>query len=358
MAGLAGLIVLGLFLDGWNHINLQAGRLGSFFTPWHGLLYFGFAASTWWVLANNRHLLGAPTARPQFHVYGGRPLRFPFALFGVGVAVVGMAGDACWHTLFGPETGTARVIAPFHLLLFSGAALVLGAPLRSGWYNDEHYPRTVRLVRFAPVLGSITLLTAAIAFMFQWFDAFMEWEPALAVGRASPALADPAVRNAVEAASAARVVVTSIILMAPLLVLLRRWRLPFGSATVLFGAVAALMASLTEFRLGWTVLGAVVGGVAADVLIAALRPGPGRVLQHRLVAGIVPAATWTAYFGALRWGDHLAWPFDLWSGTVGLTVVTSVALSFLVIRRGPPVVWGDLAGASITSKQTATAVRS
>src|SRR5438128_1751048 len=35
------LMVFGLFLDGWNHINLQDGRLGPFLTPWHGILYAG-----------------------------------------------------------------------------------------------------------------------------------------------------------------------------------------------------------------------------------------------------------------------------------------------------------------------------
>ena len=39
---LATTLVAGLFLDGWNHINLQNGALGSFFTVWHALLYTGF----------------------------------------------------------------------------------------------------------------------------------------------------------------------------------------------------------------------------------------------------------------------------------------------------------------------------
>ena len=39
------LLVAGLFLDGWNHINLQNGALGSFFTIWHALLYAGFNAT-------------------------------------------------------------------------------------------------------------------------------------------------------------------------------------------------------------------------------------------------------------------------------------------------------------------------
>src|SRR3546814_9388797 len=35
-------MVVGLFLDGWAHDNAKPE---SFFTPWHGVLYSGFAAS-------------------------------------------------------------------------------------------------------------------------------------------------------------------------------------------------------------------------------------------------------------------------------------------------------------------------
>ncbi len=339
---LAAAVVVGLFLDGWNHINLQKGRLGSFFTPWHGLLYAGFTATACWVLYRNRHLLGGVVEpRPQYHVYAGRPFRYPFALLGIAVATVGMLGDACWHTAFGEEVGTARVIAPFHLVLFSGAALLLAAPLRSGWHAPAVYPRDISFRRFLPVLVSVSLLTAAIAFMFQWFDAFMDWEPAVGVGHLPAALAgDEAVRNAVEAGGVGRVLMTNLVLMAPILVLLRRWRLPFGTVTAVFTTTAALMASLTEYRLGWTVGAAVVGGVLGDVLIARLAPGPDRVLAHRLVAGLLPVALWVPYFLLLRGPEHEAWPFDLWLGAVGLCVVTSVATSFLVIRQAAPAVWG------------------
>src|SRR5688500_828822 len=36
-------ILVGLFLDGWFHIHRPDGE--SFFTPWHGVLYSGVAAT-------------------------------------------------------------------------------------------------------------------------------------------------------------------------------------------------------------------------------------------------------------------------------------------------------------------------
>src|SRR4051794_1711977 len=58
-AVLATTLVGGLFLDGWNHINLQNGALGSFFTIWHALLYAGFSATAGWVISRNAHLYTA-----------------------------------------------------------------------------------------------------------------------------------------------------------------------------------------------------------------------------------------------------------------------------------------------------------
>src|ERR671934_1151255 len=69
---LATSLVFGLFLDGWNHINLQNGALGSFFTIWHALLYAGFTATTAWVITRNPHLYSTSN-RPKgyFHTVSG-----------------------------------------------------------------------------------------------------------------------------------------------------------------------------------------------------------------------------------------------------------------------------------------------
>jgi len=110
---LASALVAGLFLDGWNHINLQNGTLGSFFTVWHALLYAGFSATALWVVTRNPHLYtrGA-RPRPYLHPILGIPLRYPLAITGLAIATIGLFGDVAWHTAFGEERGVARVIAP------------------------------------------------------------------------------------------------------------------------------------------------------------------------------------------------------------------------------------------------------
>lgn len=327
-------LVLGLFIDGWNHINLQDGALGSFFTPWHALLYAGFAATAGWVCTRNAHLYVPDRhARPEFHRLLGIPLRYPFAVAGLAIATVGLLGDIAWHTAFGEETGVARVIAPFHLMLFSGAALLIAAPLRSAWHAPDTYPARLTLRQMAPPLLSLTLVTATVAFMFQWLSAFVDWAPSLQLGRVPAAFAaNEEIHGTVEFAGAARVLVTNVVLIAPVLAVLRRWRLPFGSVALMWTAVALLMSALTEFDLWAAVLAAALGGLAADGVIRLMRgpddPEHDRGL-FRVLGAVAPVVLWTAYFLLLQAVHAVAWPTDLWIGTVVLTAVTGVALSFV-----------------------------
>jgi hypothetical protein len=337
-AMLATTLVFGLFLDGWNHINLQNGTLGGFFTIWHALLYAGFTATAVWVTTRNPHLYRRGEPQPFHHLLLGMPLRYPLAMAGLGLAAIGLFGDIGWHSAFGEESGVARVIAPFHLFLFAGAAALVAAPLRSAWYAPAYYPRVLSLRTIAPPLLSLTLVTAIAAFMFQWLSALVDWTPSIQIGRVPAGLrGNERVEGTVEFAGVARILVTNLVLMAPVLLALRRWLLPFGSVTLLFTGVGALMSALTEFDLYGAVVAALVGGLVCDALIRLLRPSADRTLGVRIVAGVTPLVLWTAYFLLLRGLHDIKWPFDLWLATVGLSTVVSVLLSFVVVMPSEPV---------------------
>lgn len=335
---LATLLVAGLFLDGWNHINLQNGALGGFFTVWHGLLYLGFNATALWVVTRNPHLY-TRSAKPAayLHPLVGIPLRYPLAIGGLALATVGLFGDIGWHTAFGEETGVARVIAPFHLLLFAGAAGLVSAPLRSGWYAPRFYPARTSFRTNLPPLISLTLVTCVAAFMFQWLNAFLDWTPSVSIGRIPLDLArDERIRATVEFAGAARVLVTNLILLAPLLLALRRWHLPFGSATVLFVGVSFAMSSLTSFDLGATVFAALVGGLVADAIINAYQPHPEHTRGYRVMAAVTPLALWSTYFLILHLVYGIQWPLDLWLGTTGVAAFSGLMLSYVAIAPVVP----------------------
>jgi hypothetical protein len=337
-AALATLLILGLFLDGWNHINLQEGKLGGFFTIWHGLLYLGFSSTALWVITRNpqlyqRGVAPGPDARPLM----GIPLRYPLAVAGIGLATVGLLGDLVWHEVFGEEEGVARVIGPFHVLLFAGAGLLITGPFRSAWHDATAYPSVPSLRTMLPPLLSLTLITAMGLFLFQWLTVFNAWEPALETDLV-PAGASPSegVEETVELAGVARVITTNLILMAALLLALRRWRLPFGSASLLFTGSALLMATLTELREGWTVLAALAAGLAADFLVQQLRLSPRRPATYRVVAAAVPLVLWGAYFATLALAYDVVWPRDLALGSIALSSLCGVLVSVLVLPPALP----------------------
>jgi hypothetical protein len=340
---LATTLVAGLFLDGWNHINLQNGALGSFWTIWHALLYAGFNVTALWVVTRNPHLYtkGMKPA-PYMHPLLGLRLRYPLAILGLGLAAIGLFGDIAWHTAFGEETGVARVIAPFHLFLFAGAAGLASASLRSGWYAPQFYPRESSFRTVFPALLSLTLVTCVAAFMFQWLDGFLDWTPSVVIGRIPADLAsDPRIRGTVEFAGAARVLMTNLILLSGLLLGLRRWHLPFGSATFLFVGVSFAMSALSSFDLGATVFAALVGGLVADLIVDWYVPDPEHALGYRVMAGVTPLALWTTYFLILTFVYDIVWPFDLWLGTTFLAAISGLLLSYIAIAPLVPVLADD-----------------
>lgn len=336
-AALASLMILGLFLDGWHHINRLEGKLGGFFTLWHGPLYAGFAATAVWVITRNSHLYRRGAVPAGARELLGVPLRYPLAVAGIGVATVGLAGDAFWHAAFGEESGVAKVIGPFHILLFTGAGLLITGPFRSAWHSLEAYPLAPSFRTMLPPLLSLSLITAMAAFLFQWLSAFVVWDPSIEIDRVPAGIQDrEAVEQSAHIAGAAQVLVTNLLLMAAALLALRRWRLPFGSVTLLFTLVALLMGALTELERGATLAAPVAGGLVADLLIGRLRASPARPASHRVVATVTPAVLWGTHLLVLATVYDVVWPRDIALGTVGLMSLTGLLLSVLVLPPALP----------------------
>ena len=93
----------------------------------------------------------------------------------------------------------------------------------------------------------------------------------------------------------------------PVLLLLLRWQTPLGTFTVMAGSVALALAARTGLGLAGLAGAAVLGGTAADVAVALLRPSPQRRWAARAVAVIAPAVYWTAHFGLLTVGYGAGW---------------------------------------------------
>jgi hypothetical protein len=132
------------------------------------------------------------------------------------------------------------------------------------------------------------------------------------------------------------VLVTNLIVLAPVLLLARRWRLPFGAVTLVATLGAVGLTSLREFVLGALVWAMLAGGLATDLLIARLRPGPDRPWAVRVVAAVAPLLLWGAWTAAYALAYGIGWPPELWAGVLGMASLTGLGLSVLVLPPAAP----------------------
>jgi hypothetical protein len=314
-------ITLGVYVDGWAHSNLTTPE--SFFTPWHALLYSGVAAANGWVA-----FLVWQNLRRGYKGLQAIPERYELTVAGSVLFALAGVSDLLWHTAFGIEVGIGALLSPSHLLLFSAGLLMFTGPIRSTWSRRE-FPKRPSFSQILPALLAVTLVTAAVGFFLHYLSAFTTDIPTTVAEPAGDNLDDP--RYNLIVAGIGSVLVTNLLLIAPILLLLRRFLLPFGSVTLLASAVVVLATGEHGFGDGTAgLVAAPVGGLVADVLIQRLRPAIDQRTLCTVVAAVFPLALWSSFFGALELFTGLAWSPELWGGVIFLTSLSGMALSLVM----------------------------
>jgi hypothetical protein len=310
----------GLYLDGWAHIHVP--ELESFFTPWHAVLYSGYAALalTLGVTAARNHRRGAPWVRAMPPGYG-------LSLVGAGLFLLAGLADMVWHEIFGIEDGVEGLISPSHLALALGGGLIVTGPLRAASHRPDT-PTRRWLARWPAVL-SLTILLSVFTFFTEYASSFgTTW----AAYPPHPRTADHVFVH--QAIGLASILVQSVILMAHILHVLRRRPLPAGSLTVMLGANTALMAIIHDKYLASgpypLIAAAVLAGVVADLLCWRARPAPDRPAALRGVAFAIPAILYLLYFLALMATASIWWSVHLWTGSIILAGGVGWLLSYLM----------------------------
>ncbi|ROP36949.1 hypothetical protein [Saccharothrix texasensis] len=311
---------IGLFLDAWAHSNVP--ELESFFTPWHAVFYSGFAATGAWILwvlwRNHQQGLRGLDAVPVG--YGPAVVALPlFAAAGVG--------DYLWHTFIGIEQGIDILFSPTHLVLITSMVLILTAPLRTLW--SDRGVVSPSLKRFLPAGLALSFTTSLVLLFAGYADAtvftgeqviraFSFEKGANGIGRA--------------AELAASVVVTNLIMIVPLLLAVRRFRLPFGAATLLAFVVMLLSTAVADYENISTAIGFIVSGVLIDVLVLKLRPSEDRVKEYRIFAGAASFATWAVFF-ATAIIDQGTTPSvtEMWTGAPVMAALHAVLMAVVLV---------------------------
>jgi hypothetical protein len=301
----------GVFLDGWAHTH---GRVDeTFLTPWHAVLYGGYLATALFLWAS--FVAGVRRGRTW---RAALPDGYGLSLLGAALWLVGGPFDAAWHAVFGFEASVEALMSPAHVLLALGFALMTSGPLRAGLRRP---PSSWR--RDLPLLLSVTYVVSALTFFTQTAHPLANlW--ASAAGRRSADVTELGLVS---------FCLTSAILMAPVLLLLRHGRLPVGGLTIMIGLNSLAMGFLfDQGDYPRTLVAAwIAAGVAADLLRFALRPAPDRAGRFRGYAFVLPAVIAGAHFGGLALTTGIGWSPHLWLGTVVYCGLVGWLMSYLVL---------------------------
>src|SRR5712691_8966606 len=157
---LCTLLIGGVYLDGWAHAH---GKVDStFFTPWHAVLYSGFAIVGAFLILNlvRNRIKGYPWL-------DALPPGYNVSLLGVIIFAVGGVLDMIWHILFGIEQSVDALLSPTHLMLALGIVLMVTGPLRAAWLR---FPRDKvdGSVKLLPAVLSIALVLSLFAFLTEY----------------------------------------------------------------------------------------------------------------------------------------------------------------------------------------------
>src|SRR3954469_14528817 len=251
MSLLSAWFLAGLTLDAWAHSNLT--NLETFFTPWHAVFYSGFTATAVWVVVMVwRNVSQAGSG------IGAVPVGYGWTLAALAVFGISGVADGVWHTVWGIETTINILFSPSHLGLGASMVIIVTSPLRAMW-SDPEVPAAPSFRQFWPAALSTGMGVAQVLLFLGYGDALKyraEW------------IVDGFSTDEQSAATlAARLVISNIVLLAPVLFLARRWWLPFPTVTTVWLPAISLAGAETEGRNANILLTFVVAALAVDLLV-------------------------------------------------------------------------------------------
>ena len=305
----------GVFTDGWAHTHIP--QLETFFTPWHAVLYSGYLSVALFLLISlyRNHERGYTWSRALPPGYG-------LALLGVGIFAISGLADMTWHIVFGIEQNIEALFSPTHLGLACGNILCVAAPIRAAWRRPASQSRG--WVALLPACISLAFVLSIFTFFTEYAHPFVELPGTLALHSSNVAF------------GMASILLQGAVLVGVVLLLVRRFSLPFGTFTLLFTINIALISILgNHYQLIPT---AMLAGLVVDLLYWYLKPSTTRSDMLRLFAFATPVVFYLCYFLGLALLRGVDWSLDLWLGSVFTVGVVGFLLSYLVAPpQGPAV---------------------
>lgn len=312
MAALGLWFTGGVILDGWAHNHLDSA-LETFFTPWHGVMYSGFAACGLALLA--MAIKGRRAGRSWTESLP--PGYFP-SLIGAGIFAFGGGFDMFWHLTFGIEKDIEALLSPAHLILAVGAVLMLSGPFRAAM-RAKDAPSGPSWI---PVALAFTCALTIISFMSQFAHP-------VRLGALGPRPPDAVLADVMQGRAVAGYVIQLGLLTGAMLVVVRRWgaALPRWFFTFVFGMNAFAMHYMTDDRA--IVAAAAFAGMLADMKIRRLAPTISSASAIRNLGTSVPLEYALLHFIFVMASGPLWWSVHMWTGTIAVAGIAGYFVSYL-----------------------------
>ena len=314
----------GLYLDGWAHN--QPGLVDTFFTPWHLVLYSGFLSVAC--------AIGGYQVINMWRGYAmvrALPRGYQWALVGVILFGIGAPFDFLWHELFGFEESVDALLSPSHLVLAAGGILFGSAPLRAAWHRSNH--GTLHGWRdLFPAILSVTMLYSLIAFFTQYAHPLSN-PHMLVLSRYPEYMRD---LNGLFSTLLPTTLIISLLLL-----LLRSWKLPFGSVTLFLMLPFTLMyfMRIRASEWFWFVLPITLGiGLLADWYIQRFDPSVVNMRALRWFCFGLPFVLFLSIYVAMLLVIGFLWTIHMWLGVSFVAGGLGVLISYVFVPPpGAPV---------------------
>jgi hypothetical protein len=126
----------------------------------------------------------------------------------------------------------------------------------------------------------------------------------------------------------ASILLQTAIFMGVILIMVKRWPLPFGALTFMLVLNTVLM-SVFHDRYEFVLI-ALAAGLVADILSWRLKPSGTRQRQFYSFALAVPVIFYSLYFLLLQLTQGIDWTIHLWLGSIFLAGLSGLFVSFLL----------------------------
>jgi hypothetical protein len=316
-------LVTGLQLDAYAHATTP--QLETFWTPWHAVLYSGIAASGFTLLWLLRPRL---PSIPTYDSVLALPNALRIPVVGMAFLLVGGGIDTLWHNIFGIEKGLEIFVSPSHEMIIIGMTLVAMGPVlmlatRPG---DRLSPGDATLATISALLSVLPLHIYTLHASALGLDYFGGDRGFVEDGRQVVSI------YGIDAGAFHGYLVSTVLLLLPILLIGRRWRLPIGVPTVLVAVPALAMHAmfLSQEPVWWLPLSVTAAAAGTEIVLRVGTPFArvvGRELRWVLLGLLAPPLVWgtmltvAAAEVGVRWNVHIVSGLLTYSAIIGVLTV-------------------------------------